>query len=241
MLQQHEKDPSTVVLDWEDFEISCLRAIEKAFNRHLQEFEFSPPIRAGDVKRAVLSQLNQRTSAFCSAQRTFGKVRKAITSELGLHRSQVKLDVPLEQYFPKLQRRKSWQKVRKAIGLPFPNLRLSPFALSAIIVSVLLGSAAFWGYNLHFVVLIVFGALVCLAWFHFRIDLPCPTIRALVHQLLHLHYGHYVDGEIDPEEAEHIIFQILDDYSQCSSKEIGDETILRIFVYRSWGRSYFIT
>lgn len=135
MLQLYEDDPSSVVLEWEDFEISCLQAFQKIFNRSFKEFEFSPPVRAGDVKRVIISQLNQRTNAFCSSQRTFAKVRQALTRGTGLNRSQVKLDEPLEHYFPKSQRKKSWKKVKKAIGLPFPNLKVPPFARWALSVS----------------------------------------------------------------------------------------------------------
>src|SRR5687768_11369724 len=91
-------------------------------------------LTVGDLQDLVSSRLAAPRNDECVGRHVFYRLRRGITQVAGVPKAAVRLDAPLEAFFPSRVGRLRWGDLQDAVDLKLPGLTLSPWARSVGVV-----------------------------------------------------------------------------------------------------------
>jgi hypothetical protein len=90
--------------------------VERDFHLRFDNSKLGRLKTVGDLYLLILQTLNLETSSACLSTVMFYRLRRAIVEIAGVSRSAVRLDTPLDRFFPTASRVEQWSRLAEVIG-----------------------------------------------------------------------------------------------------------------------------
>lgn len=215
---------TSVLLDDEDVALSLLPELEKSFGITFGQNDFATAATVGEfvdaAERRIIATNCVDETLRCTGRHVFYRLRQAL-SETGLPLpSKLLPDTPLSEIFPrKSGRRRQWQQLQEASGLPLSALQVSGWLFLSLWVLLTLGLGivlAAWGMA---ILAGLVGTVVACSWSWVRVGFPCATLGELVTQMASQHYIVFNAGIVNTTEMRRIVVAGL------ASRSVEDEPV----------------
>lgn len=212
--------------------------VEKAFDIYIPDREAEQIITVGDFYDAVWRHLNQSSSDKCLSQSIFYKLRKCFTDSFNIPKEQFRPEASIEEIFPIINRRQTYQNFSDANDLVLPPLVLTKkwSAILNIIGWLLIGGGLFvslilinfFDYSKWWLLLAAAGiaitALISRWMDPLRTVISPPLIKQFAQKVIVLNFGTFrKDNTLNRKEVELIITHIIVDKFGLDLNEITPE------------------
>lgn len=177
--------------------VELVMSVEEEFDVVIQLDDYGQLRTVGDLCAYIAQQ--KRVETLCLHPAAFVHIRRALMSQFGLQRQQVRIATDLEELFPIAQRRQLWDSFGSALGLRIPTLRPAPeirqsvccwmiaFAVGSILLAFL---EPFFLFGAVLTPLVAFAVMALIeARFALTFAMPQPTVGGLTRSVAALNAG----------------------------------------------------
>lgn len=226
--------------------IELVMGIEERFSISILDQDVDTFQTVGDLHNYVKAHAPFVDGQTCQKSTAVNRVRRALVQQLGIKRSEITLDTPLQSLLPKATRAAKWKSLRKELGSGMPPLRWDLWLKSVFIGVLVLAvaipvGAVLWpsSFGMLFgsltiaLVLLCFAILLLIIAEHFsgrmitRIPATVTTVRALAQSLA---MYPVLPDDLNAEETDEWIWQqvclVVADVLAVDPKKLTRETRL---------------
>lgn len=122
-----------------DFDpVELIMAVEDEFGISIPDEEFEHIHTMGEMYAYLMNVTNTPDAkGRCLTQRAFYKLRRSLVSIFGFERRSIKRTTPTDTLFPKDKRRKTWDRLGKALEVNCPQLKRPLWLIWTLVLTVL--------------------------------------------------------------------------------------------------------
>ena len=198
-------------IDPEDI-CDVLRKVQKSFDLKFGYTDFENAKTYGDICDIIINKINcENSNDDCTSQQAFYKIREAIATTQLINKSLIHPSTPLEQLFPRIDRRKKVKIFSDKLNLKIDILSMKLWLLCVIVVGFITSIFYFlFNYKWALSGLLLF-TIVNYIGGKFSKELDSETVGGLTKKLSREHYSHFrtVPKTINRREIQQVIDNIF--------------------------------
>jgi acyl carrier protein len=224
--------------------VALVMRTEDEFSITISDDEAAAAVTVGNLYRIVLAKLD--VTPGCLTSKAFYRTRRALVDALGIPRRSIRPSTRLSPLLPDDTRRTQWDRIRNALGLAMPGLRIPRdlkqdiYKRTFFFGSLLAALACIVGLSLGWHVLVVFP-LEFVLWFALAIasmpivvrlsiprlatELPADTAGELAQIVLSLNQDRFQPAQGTEEQTDEDVWRRLVDVV-CNQLQIEREEVV---------------